>query len=84
MQGPTHEEIDIIDSQHLVEAISPPRSSANRSSTNDYEASVVRPIAHSYDTRNTKKDAEHSPLYPYMTFCVFCGLHISVFLTELG
>ena len=83
MQGPTHQEIDT-DSQHLVEAISPPRSGANLSSTNVYEASVVTPVAHSYDTRNTKRDAEYSPLYPYMKFCVFCGLHVSVFLTEHG
>jgi hypothetical protein len=85
MQGPTSQESDI-DSQNTVEAISPPRSRANLSSTNDYEAPVVTPISHSYDTRNTKREAEYSPLYPCMIFCIFllfaysCGLHVLIFI----
>ena len=58
------------DSQNSVDAVSPPRSRDNLSSTNNYGASIVTPMAHSYDTRNTKRDVEYSPLYPYMSFCV--------------
>lgn len=70
MQRSTYQEIDT-DSQNSVDAISPLRSRANLSSSNGYEASVVTPMAHSYDARNTKRDAEYSPLYPYVAFFVF-------------
>ncbi|KAG0617988.1 hypothetical protein M758_4G030500 [Ceratodon purpureus] len=51
------------DSQNSVDAVSPPRSRDNLSSTNNYGASIVTPMAHSYDTRNTKRDVEYSPLF---------------------
>jgi len=72
VEDPSHKEIEAV-SQNPVEAISPPRSGATASSTNDYEASVVTPLVLSHETRTVKKDAEYSPLYPHIIFS--CVMH---------
>jgi len=74
MEDPSHKDSET-DSQNPVEAISPPRSGAIASSTNDYEASAVTPMVLSHETRTVEKDAEYSPLYPHIIFsCVMYEL----------